>query len=385
MKRIPTGLVAVISVLTLGALASACDVAPKAASVNGDTISVASLNADMNALAGSAAGQCLLALRSGQPASVDPGSGTVPTAFAGSVLSSDVGNLVAAQFAAAHGIHLTGTDLATAQNNYAAALDGGIASLGQQAAAAGAASPCQKADGSAFTGQALLTSLPAAVRNSEVANQAVDDKLLARGADLSNAAVLNFYAANRSLFAVDCVSDIAVATQAEADQIVAKLKAGASFASLATASSIDPQTASSGGQLGCNFTDSRVQSALQVASITVGQPVTPLQTSGGQWVIYEVTSQTVIPVTQAASVIRNDLLHATANTQRVTAELLVYAHRSSIDVNPQYGQWAGASITPPPSPPVRYLQPSYVLSTTSGSGTSGPGTSGSGTSPASAG
>jgi hypothetical protein len=373
VKRIPAGLVAVVSVIALGSLASACDVTPTAASVNGDTISVATLNADMNALAGSAAGQCLLALRSGQSISVAPGTGTYPMGFAGSILSSDVGNLVAAQFAAAHGIHLGGSDVATAQNNYASALDGGISSLGQQASAAGAQSPCQKADGSTFTGQQLLTALPAAVRNSEVVNQAVDNKLLARGADLSTAAVLNFYAANRPLFVVDCVSDIAVATQTEADQVVAKLKAGQSFATVATASSIDPQTASSGGQLGCNFTESRVLSALQVPSVTVGQPVTPLQTSGGQWVIYEVTSQTVIPVGQAAPVVRDDLLHATSNTQRVTAELLVYAHRSSIDVNPQYGHWSGASITPPPSPPVRFLEPSYVLS--AGSGATGSGSS----------
>jgi hypothetical protein len=373
VKRIPAGLVAVVSVIAMGALASACDVTPTAASVNGDTISVATLNSDMNALAGSAAGQCLLALRSGQATTLDAGSGSYPTAFAGSVLSSDVGNLVAAQFAAAHGIHLAGSDVATAQNDYAAALDGGITSLGQQASAAGALSPCQKADGTALTGQELLAALPASVRNSEVANQAVDNKLLARGADLSDAAVLNFYAANRPLFAVDCVSDIATATQAEADQIIAKLKAGQSFATLATASSIDPQTAASGGQLGCNFTESRVLSALQVTSVTVGQPVTPLQTSGGQWVIYEVTSQTVVPVGQAEPVIRDDLLHATANTQRVTAELLVYAHHASVDVNPQYGTWSGVSITPPPTPPVRYLEPSYVLS--AGTGTTGSGTS----------
>lgn len=371
MKRIPAGLVAVVSVIAMGALASACDVTPTAASVNGDAISVATLNADMNALAGSAAGQCLLALRSGQATTLDAGSGSYPTAFAGSVLSSDVGNLVAAQFAATHGIHLAGSDVATAQNDYAAALDGGITSLGQQASAAGALSPCQKADGTAFTGQELLAALPASVRNSEVANQAVDNKLLARGADLSDAAVLNFYAANRPLFAVDCVSDIATATQAEADQIVAKLKAGQSFATLATASSIDPQTAASGGQLGCNFTESRVLSALQVTSVTVGQPVTPLQTSGGQWVVYEVTSQTVIPVGQALPVIRDDLLHATANTQRVTAELLAYAHHASIDVDPQYGTWSGVSITPPPTPPVRFLEPSYVLSAGTGTTSSG--------------
>ena len=102
---------------------------------------------------------------------------------------------------------------------------------------------------------------------------------------------------------------------------------------------------------------------------------TPIQTSGGTWVIYEVTSQSVVPVGEAASVIKDDLLHTTANTRRVTAELLAYAHRATIVANPQYGTWTGVRITPPTSPPARYLEPSYVLP--GGSGTTGTtGTSG---------
>ena len=192
--------------------------------------------------------------------------------------------------------------------------------------------------------------------------------------------MLNFYAANQPLFVFDCVSDIATTSQAEADQIVAKLKAGQSFATLATSSSVDAQTAPNGGQLGCNFTESQVLSALHLTSVTVGQPVAPVQTTGGTWVVYEVTSQTVVPADQAAPVIRDDLIHTSANTQRVTAELLVYARHSSIDVNPQYGTWSGVRITPPPTPPARFLEPSYVLpagtgSTGTGSTTPGPSTS----------
>lgn len=375
MKRIPSGLVAVVSVVALGALASACQVTPTAASVNGDTISVASLNTQLSALSSTAAGQCLLELRGSEAATADA-NGTYPTGFAGSVLSSQVGDLVAAQFAAAHGIHLTSAEVSTARTNYTSALDGRITALVQQATAAGALSGCQKTDGSAISGAQLLAALPASVRDAEITNQAVDNALLARGADLSDAAVLAFYNANQPLFTIDCVSDIATANQADADAIITKLKAGQSFAALATASSVDAQTAAGGGVLGCNFTESRVLSALQVASVTVGQPVTPIQTSGGTWVIYEVTSQQLVPVTEAASVIRDDLLHTSANTQRVTAELLVYAHHSSVTVNPQYGTWTGVTITPPPTPPARYLQPAYVLPAAAGSaGTSGSGSS----------
>ncbi len=104
--------------------------------------------------------------------------------------------------------------------------------------------------------------------------------------------------------------------------------------------------------------------------MTVGQPVTPIQSSGGTWVIYEVTSQTQVPVAQAASVVRSDLLHTSTNTDRVTAELLAYAHRSDITVNPQYGSWTGIRLTPPPTPPTRYLQPSYIVSSAASTGSS---------------
>jgi peptidyl-prolyl cis-trans isomerase C len=368
VKRIPAGLIAAVAVVAVGALASACDVTPNAASVNGDTVSVSSLNTQMNALADSSAGACLIALN-GDP-TVTPGS-SYPTAYAGKLLSGDVGDLLAAQFAAAHAVRLTGSDLSTAQNDYASALDGAITSLNSQATAASVgSSPCQSADGTAYTGQELLAALPASVRNTELANQAVDNVLLARGADLSNAAVLNYYAANQPQFAIDCVSDIATATQAEANQIVAKLTAGKSFATLAKSSSIDSQTASGGGALGCNFTESRVLSALQLTTVTPGQPVTPIQASSGMWVIYEVTSQTVVPASKAAPVIRQDLLQTTANTRRVTDELLVFAHHSSITVNPQYGTWTGVQITPPPTPPTRFLEPAYVLPGGTGTSTS---------------
>ncbi len=89
------------------------------------------------------------------------------------------------------------------------------------------------ADGTALTGQEILAAMPASVRNSEVNNQAVGNVLLARGADLSDAAILNYYAANPSLFLVDCVSDIATATEAQANQVMTKLAAGQSFSDLA--------------------------------------------------------------------------------------------------------------------------------------------------------
>jgi len=368
VKRIPAGLVAVVAVLAVGALVSACDVTPNAASVNGDTVSVSALNTRLDAVDRSSVGPCYLAVRDGVNLTTSTqgagGPGTYQTVYAGTILGNQVGALLTAQYAKTLGLHVTSADLSTASGEFASELDAQITTLDQQALAAGSLSPCQKPDGTAYTGQELLDSVPAVLRNDEVANLAVEDQLLAHGADLSDAAVLNYYVANQPEFTQSCVSVIATGTQAEAQAVVAKLDAGASFSQLATTSSIDTATSSNGGQLGCNFTESEVLQSLGQTSVTVGQPTTPVQTSSGNWEVFEVTSQTVVPVTQAAGLVRQYLVRTTANSQRVSKELLAFAHRSSITVNPQYGAWSGLHIVPPASPATRYLPAGYVAAST---------------------
>jgi len=381
VNRISSGLIAATAILMVGALASACGTTPIAATVNGDTVTVASLNTELQSFSGTEAGQCLLELQNPQALTVSGegsgGSGTYQTNFAGAVLSNSVGNLVAAQFAATRHIRLSGSDLATSQSSYTSSLSGEITAMVQQASAAGVLSRCQRSDGRPYTGQTLLAALPESLRSIELANQAVDNRLLALGSDQSDAAVKQYYDAHRDLFTIDCVSDIATATQAEADQVVIDLNGGAAFDALATKVSIDTQTASTGGQLGCNFTEARVLQALQLSSVTVGQPVTPIQTANGSWVIYEVTSQKVEPLSSAASLVRQQLLHTAANIKRVTTELLAFARHSSIAVNAQYGTWTGVKITAPPTPDPRYLQPSPLTAPAKTSGAV-PGSAGAG-------
>ena len=365
VKRFPTGLLVAAAVVGMGALASACDVTPDAATVNADTISVASLNTELNALQDTSAGQCILQLENpGANFTTTEGaggSGTFQTGFASTVLNDQVSALLSAQYLAARGVHLSSSLFTVAQQELVAQFDSGIASLAQAAASGSVVSHCTKADGTAYTGTTLLAALPAVIRGNQLADQAVNDVLLARGADLSDAAVLNYYAANTSQYTADCVSDIEVGSQAAADTVVNKLRAGASFAQLATSESLDTQTAASGGSLGCDFQESRVLQALQVTSVTPGEPVTPIQSSPTTWVVYEVVSRTVEPVTSVTSSVREQLLHAPANTARVSAQLQASAHRSSIWVNPQYGTWAGIKIATPVSPPARYLTPDYLV------------------------
>jgi PPIC-type PPIASE domain len=335
VKRHLSGAVAALIVIASGGLASACDVTPPAATANGASISTGNLNTQLQALETTSAGGCLLQLENGQLTSAmaagEGGQGTYSTAFAGFVLGNRVGDLLAAQFAASKGITITAAEQS------------------------GVVPACADlTTGAAITGVQLLSGLPASFAAEQVNNQAVDEKLLARGADLSTTAVAKYYNANKPLFTQTCVSRIVTATQADATAAMTKLQSGSSFADVAKASSIDAQTAASGGALGCNFTESEVEQQLAVQSLTVGQPMAPVS-NGSQWVIYEVTSQTLVPLAQSQGVVRQELLQSQSNVSRVSKEIVAFAHRSDVSVDPQYGTWKGLGVVAPVGPPSQYL------------------------------
>ena len=129
MNRIPAALVAVAAVARRGLATSACNATPVAARQQrhhlGGLPQRRARRPD-----GTAAGQCLLSLKFPQSLSLATegagGSGTYQTSFASTVLGSSVDNLLAAQYAAAHGIHLSAADLTAARSNYEATLDGAI-------------------------------------------------------------------------------------------------------------------------------------------------------------------------------------------------------------------------------------------------------------------
>ena len=360
MKRQLTGAVVAIAVVATGVLTSACDVTPPAASANGATISTAELNTQLHTLETTTAGGCLLQLQSPQLASSSGqgagGPGTYTMTFTNAVLNNQVGDLLAEQYAASNGITISSPDLATAKSDLQATFSGEISAAVQQASTSGALSYCQDTTGAAISGATLLGDLPSPVAAAQVRNQAVDEKLLARGADLSPAAVAAYYNANLAQFTTACVSLIATDSQAHANQLIAQLAGGASFAAVAKANSLDSQTAANGGALGCNYTQAQVEQALQVQSVTPGQPIAPVQDSTtGQWVIYEVTSQTVAPLSVASSVARRELLQSTANVNRVSREIVAFARTSDVSVDPRYGTWERLTVVPPVAPPSRYL------------------------------
>ena len=360
VKRLLTLLTLSVVVLGGGLLTSACNVTPPAATVNGTTISVSSLNDQLRAFDSTQVGRCLLTAETGQITPFQTtgagGPGTYDMPFADSILENTVGNQLAAQLAASKGLKISAADLQTAQQNFVASLSGEISAAAQQASQSGTGTYCVATSGQALTGTQVLSGMPASMRTALIGNNAVDEKLLADGANISDAAITNYYAANQSSFTTDCVSWIVASSQDLANQYVAQINGGTSFADTAKAHSLDTQTAPIGGSLGCTFTQSQVLQALQVSAATVGTPIGPIQDpSSGAWEIYDVTSQQVAPLSQVRTGVIQQLLQTTANGNRIAKEIQAYAKRSAVSIDPQYGKWKNQGVVAPVAPPAKYL------------------------------
>ncbi|MGC8462348.1 MAG: peptidylprolyl isomerase [Acidimicrobiales bacterium] len=361
MKRLVSLAVPVLAVVLAGTLATACDILPAAATVNGTTISQAGLNQELSAYTHTQAGACLLSVEVGAGASLQvqgAGSGdTYAMQFADDILDNRIGNTLSRQLAAAKHLDITPADLATARHDLESLLDGEIASAASVASQSGGATACETPSGSTLTGAQVLAGLPASERAAQIRNQAVDEALLSDGADLSAKAVLRYYLANPTQFQADCVSVIVTDTQAHAQQYLTEINAGTPFATVAKAHSLDAQSAGSGGAIGCNQSEAQVDQALQQAApVTVGKPIGPVQdTASGAWLLYEVTKRTLEPLSQVAGSIRQQLMESASNVSRVSSEVVAFARRSSVTVDPRYGSWKPPSVVPPVAPPARFL------------------------------
>jgi parvulin-like peptidyl-prolyl isomerase len=152
------------------------------------------------------------------------------------------------------------------------------------------------------------------------------------------------------------VSHILVEDQATADQIVADLAAGASFAELATNQSTDTGSAQQGGSLGCLEPGVYVAEFQQAADTApLDQVVGPVQTEFGYHVILvtpwdpsfeklrptleqQLTGQAQQQAEQQRTLLFNEALQARLESM-------------DVDVDPRFGTWStgdqGFRVTPP--------------------------------------
>ena len=218
------------------------------------------------------------------------------------------------------------------------------------------ASYCVDSAGQALTAAQVLGALPASVSDPLVRNNAVDQKLLADGADITPAQILAYYNANQVQFTTSCVSVLVTDSQAHAEQYLAQINGGTPFATVAKANSLDTTSAAAGGALGCTFTNAQIEQALSLTTLPVNTVIGPIQDSStGAYELYEVTSQTVASLAEATPTIIQELQQATANATRVSKEIVAFAHTSDVWVNPQYGTWKLHAIVPPEPPAANQL------------------------------
>lgn len=345
-------LLGIAALLAVGVACTGCDVSPPAATVDGTTITQSQLDSELSQIAQNQYALCAVELQGANVTSVTgAGDSTVSSSFAAYELSTMVLNTLISQDL--HQLHhpVTQSELVSATSDLAAEFD--------SASSSGVSSCAQQ-----LTGAQLLQRLPASFTSQQIRYLADEEQLAVAVAhvDLSSSALRSYYAAHPSDFAQTCISDIEVTSQQQAQLILAAITAGTStFADEARQSSIDTQTASSGGVVSPCFTSAELQGSSilsQVSSLAPGQVSQPIQstTSSGTtvWLLLEVDGQTETPFSQVVSQIRLTLL--SAQDAKLSSEFNRIVSRAHVTVDPRYGTWGHLQgVKPPVPPPAKYV------------------------------
>lgn len=337
-----------LAALGASVIAAGCDLAPYAARVNGTTISQSDLNSDLGAIRQNEA--FLSALQS-QGQVLGSGESTFDSQFVASVLGGKIRVALVRQELARRGIDVSSSDLDLARQNV-------VASFANQA-------------GSTQAGMAVFDAFPPSYQDELVRDSAELTLLEASLAhvDISPAGLQRYYQAHQSDYAKVCVSQIQVADQATAQQLLYLIGQGASFASVARSRSTDSSSADNGGALGCAPTrDLSTALAPVIDNLVAGQVAGPVQLEGqGPWHLFQVTSRTIQPFSEVEAQVQVDAIGQQATA--VTGYVNRLGRRSSIVVNPVYGRYVGAGALGgvlPPIPPRRSL---LTVPTTPGAST----------------
>jgi hypothetical protein len=344
-------------IVALALSATACDPTPTAAIVNGVAISQSRLYSDLTLIVGDnpnkvSAAACMLQLQGANvplPAN-GAGEGTVTQDLAAYQLTTMIIGELVHQRLARLGHPVTSADIAAARVDLLTQLS---PSAGQGASQCG------------LTGAQLAATVPADFVHRQTVYLAEQEKLAAviGGVDLSPAAINAYYVAHPQEFQLICLSDIAVPTQAQAAQLRQQITAGTiTFEAAAAASSIDTQTAQGGGKIPC-VPLNQIQNQVILGAINglkvgdVSQPVNnPASQAGATsvWLMLKVDDRPLVPLSQAESQIRQELL--AAHNSQVTAEFTRLTATSDVTVSPQYGSWRKLSgVHSPVPPPARTL------------------------------
>ncbi len=175
--------------------------------------------------------------------------------------------------------------------------------------------------------------------------------------NLSTSSLQSYYNSHQVQFTEICSYHILSTTQAASQKIYTQLQAGANYAQLAKAQSVDSASAQAGGYLGCG-TYAQYQSAFgnafatTVATAALNKPQPPVAEKSGFGVAM-VASRTLIPFQQSIpTVVAN--LFGSKGTTAVGSFVSGLAKAAHIKVNPTYGSYqvsgTTAQVVPPKTP-----------------------------------
>jgi foldase protein PrsA len=181
-----------------------------------------------------------------------------------------------------------------------------------------------------------------------------------------------YYDAHKDEFTSACVSHILLNTQADADDVEARLARGEDFATLARTMSADSQSAVKGGELGCGINQDTgyvPEFLLAVFSQPVGQVGAPVQTQFGFHVI-KVTSRDIPPYDKVKDQARQKVTEA--GQEKLLTWLQDTITKVKITINPRYGTFNKEGASPGVVPPARPADSTSTTTPALGSVVPGP-------------
>jgi parvulin-like peptidyl-prolyl isomerase len=339
LLRRAAGLVAAVlaGALTLSALSACSGSTPAAASVNGRTVSDASLTDELRQISANPLYVTAIQQSTGGNVSGKGKAGTFDLAFTDKVLDREILlELVHEEFVKRN-LVVTPSALQDAQAAQST-------QLGNDQATGKPIFP-----GFSKAYQDLLTR-----RAAEVT--ALGDALA--GVTVSDATVQSYYNAHTASYQLNCVSVIQVASKAAADQAEAKaVVPGADFAALARQTSTDAQSAAQGGAIGCQPAGTYSQLPgvdAAIAALSVGG-VSKVVNVQGTFAVFKLTDRKP----QALSAVRGRVVSALHNqgSAKLTQFVQDRVTKAKVTISSRYGTWKSTGpnlppgVVPPNAPP----------------------------------
>lgn len=155
------------------------------------------------------------------------------------------------------------------------------------------------------------------------------------GVDFTEPSLRKYFEEHKAEFGQNCLSHILVRNQADATAVLARLKGGEDFATLAKAASIDTGSGAKGGDLGCNPAGAFVPEFDEAASaLPIGQLSDPVRTQYGFHIIL-VKERKVASFEDSAEQVRAALNSA---SQAVFRQFLAEAvSTAKVTIDKRYG------------------------------------------------